>query len=106
MTSWWSEVFPLYGAMKRQSSDIVARLIDTLSEDRFGRRLRLGAQCMVESIEVSTDVSDRLLRALYQVRFGTQPTLGILREIRSYLLKFASRSEEHTSELQSLRHLV
>jgi predicted NACHT family NTPase len=67
MTSWWSEVFPLYGAMKRQSSDIVARLIDTLSEDRYGRRLRLGAQCMAESIEVGVDVSDRLLRSLYQV---------------------------------------
>ena len=91
MTSWWSEVLALYGAMKRQSSDIVARLIDRSSEDRFGRRLRLGAQCMAESIEVTADVSDRLMHTLCQVRFGAVPGAGSLPELRRYLLRFASQ---------------
>jgi hypothetical protein len=96
MTSWWSEVVALYGAMKRQSSDIVARLIDTASEDPFGRRLRLAAQCMVESVEVNPEVSDRLLRALYQVRFGAEPVSGLLPELRRYLLRFASQPQFFT----------
>jgi hypothetical protein len=93
MTSWWSEVFALYGAMKRQSSDIVARLIDAPAEDRFGRRLRLAAQCMVDSIEVSRDVSDRLLRVLYQVRFASEPVLDLLPQLQRYLLRFASQPQ-------------
>lgn len=36
MTNWWSEVFALYGAMRRQSSDLVERLIANLSEDSIG----------------------------------------------------------------------
>ena len=93
MTSWWSEVFTLYGAMKRQSSDIVARLIDAPVADRFGRRLRLAAQCMVESIEVSRDVSDRLLRLLYQIRFASEPVLDLLPKLQRYLLRFASQPQ-------------
>ena len=93
MTNWWSEVIALFGAMKRQSSDIVARLIDSSSEDCYGRRLRLAAQCMVESIEIDRQVSDRLLRRLYEVRFGTEPEAASVPDFQRYLLRFASQPQ-------------
>jgi hypothetical protein len=93
MTNWWSEVFALYGAMKRQSSDIIARLMVAPSEDNFGRRLRLAAQCMLESIEVNRDVADQVLNELFQVRFGIQALPALLPRLRRYLLRFAAQPQ-------------
>ena len=93
MTSWWSEVLALYGGLKRQSSDVVTRLLDTPSQDRYGRRLRLAAQCLAESIEVSREVSDRVTEALFEVRFGRLPARTSGPQYRTYLLRFASHQD-------------
>src|SRR3546814_6784335 len=97
----------------RRSSDLVGKLVDTSSRSRYVARLAEGSRNVAMPSKLEAYAQQHLTpqsrkpidQAIAKIRESIETRGRIKSGVTAWLVTAVKRSEEHTSELQSLMHI-